>query len=93
MVKGCEKRVVVYKSRGSKYFSEVYFIMKEDERQKNGDKKDIIAEANKIINECATRKRKKKTRKREIFLRILFFVSGAILAFPLYLLFSFSECF
>ncbi len=93
MVKGCEKRVVVYKSRGSKYFSEVYFIMKEGAKEKNEEKKDIIAEANKIISECAIRKRRKRTRKRELFVRILFLLSGAVLAFPLYLLFSFLECF
>ena len=76
MVKGCERRLVIYKSTNSKYFSEIHFIMKEEIDTKNEKRNDIIAEANKIVEESMIKSEKlnKKARKRLSFL--LFFLLG-----------------
>ena len=63
MVKGCERRLVIYKSNNSKYFSEVHFIMKEELDCKKADKRDIIAEANKIVDESTSQNKNSKQRK------------------------------
>ena len=76
MVKGCERRLVIYRSKNSKYFSEIHFIMKEEADTKNVKKRDIIAEANKIVEESMPKNenQRKKTRKKLSFL--LFFLLG-----------------
>ena len=76
MIKGCERRLVIYKSKNSKYFSEVHFIMKEEIDSKKELRKDIIAEANKIVNESTSQCAKAKKRKSERRSKFLFFFFG-----------------
>lgn len=52
MVRGYQKRVIFVKNTGSKLFDEAYFILSERESEK-GKKADMIAEANRIIEENA----------------------------------------
>ena len=63
MVKGCERRLVIYKSKNSKYFSEIHFIMKEEIDAKSEKRRDIIAEANKIVEESVPKSAKRKKRR------------------------------
>lgn len=71
MVKGCERRVVVYKSNDSKYFCEAYFFLKPTLDRHDCKKRDMIEEANRIIREsafCDTKK--KRVRARTLVLRV-----------------------
>lgn len=50
MFDGAEKKVIVLKNTGSRYFEEAYFIVKEKISQR-ADDSDMIKEANRIVNE------------------------------------------
>ena len=52
MVRGYQKRVIFVKNTGSRLFDEAYFVLSERESEKE-KKADIIAEANRIIEENA----------------------------------------
>ena len=53
MVKGCERRVVVYKSNDSKYFCEAYFFIKPSFERHDVKKRELLDEANRIVKESA----------------------------------------
>ena len=84
MVKGCERRVVVYKSNKSKYFYEAHFILKEGVKLHSETKRDILEEANRIIRESTGQKRKEKQKNRERVIRGVFFLSGILSFFVVY---------
>lgn len=86
MVKGCERRLVIYKSKNSKYFSEVHFIMKEDVDCKKEKRRDIIAEANKIVDETNMQTEFVKRKKREKLSKFLFFLLGAAFSSAFFLI-------
>ena len=69
MVKGCERRVVVYKSNGSKYFCEAHFFLKPTLDMKIVRRADMLEEANRIIreSELASPKRVKKRARSPVF--------------------------
>lgn len=50
MVRGYQKRVIFVKNTGSRIFDEAYFVLSEREPDKK-EKIDMIAEANRIIEE------------------------------------------
>lgn len=85
MVKGCERRLVIYKSKNSKYFSEVHFIMKEDLDGKKENRRDIIAEANKIVDE-ANMQGELGGRKRKKLSKLLFFLLGCAFSSAFFLI-------
>ena len=84
MVKGCERRLVIYKSKDSKYFSEVHFIMKEEIDSKKALRRDIIEEANKIVSESTSLGEKRRKRKREKSSKLLFFFLGIAFSSPFF---------
>ena len=51
MVRGCQKRVIFLKNTDSTVFSEAYFIVNEDKENENLGERDLVCEANRIINE------------------------------------------
>ena len=57
MYKGNQKRMIAIKDPGSKYFEEAYFIMKEDRERDESEIKDMIEEANRIIENGLKKKR------------------------------------
>ena len=69
MVKGCEKRVIVYKSNDSKYFDKAYFFMKSEVCDKSYKKTDILDEANRIVKESVFLPRGKS--KKSVFFWVL----------------------
>ena len=69
MVKGCERRVVVYKANDSKYFDEAYFFMKPEVCDKSYKKTDILEEVNRIVKESVVSPNGKS--KKKVFLWIL----------------------
>ena len=86
MVKGCERRLVIYKSKNSKYFSEVHFIMKEEVDGKKADRRDIISEANKIVDESTAQHKNSRNKKRERLSKLLFFLSGVAFSSSIFLI-------
>ncbi len=81
MVKGCERRVIVYKSNDSKYFYEAYFFMKPEVCAKSYKKSDIIEEANRIVKESALGDGVRvKRRVREALLYASVFILGGVLS-------------
>ena len=87
MVKGCERRVVIYKCKESKYFYEAHFIMKDGLELGRGKKSDIIAEANRIVGECSFDKSKGKKKRQAVF-RITIFALSFLSGFLAHLLLS-----
>lgn len=87
MVKGCERRVVIYKTKESRYFSEAHFIMKDGLELDRERRRDVIEEANRIVRECSF-DRKKKIDKKGIFLRVLFVFGGFLAGFFARFIFS-----
>ena len=78
MVKGCERRVIVYKSKDSKYFLEAHFFVKPELCRRDYDKRDILDEANRIIEEsCGSRRRRINT-KAAIFSLFSFLFGSAL---------------
>lgn len=51
MVKGCEKRMIRLQNTGSRMFEEVYFVLREDLPGEGCETRDILAEANRIVEE------------------------------------------
>ncbi len=89
MVKGCERRVVVYKSNGSKYFCEAHFFIKPTLDMKIVRRADMLEEANRIIREselCRAPKQKKRTR--ALVFRVILFLFGCALSSAVTLLIS-----
>ena len=78
MVKGCERRVIVYKSKDSKYFLEAHFFVKPEICRRDYDKRDILDEANRIIEESCGSRRRRNT-KAAIF-SLFSFLFGAALS-------------
>ena len=74
MIKGCKKNLVVMKNIGSDYIDEAYFILK-DELPAGTAGGDIIKEANRIISEYQTGRKKPR-----LSFSLVSFVLGAIAA-------------
>ena len=83
-MRGCQKKIVYLKNTGSKIFDEAYFVISDRNERKGQVSDDMIAEANRIIEEC-TRDREKKGKtflgKGGSFIRaFLSFVLGAVIS-------------
>lgn len=74
MIKGCKKNLVVMKNIGSDYIDEAYFILK-SELPAGAAGADIVKEANRIIAEYRTGKKRK-----HLPFSLTSFVLGAIAA-------------
>lgn len=66
MVKGTQKQMVVLRTNGSHYYEEAYFVLRDGYRSVGESKDTMMAEANRILDECMLmpqpRKRKKLSR-------------------------------
>ena len=51
MLKGCQRRIIMVKDTGSRYFDSAYFVIKHDLPQ-NSRESDMLAEAHRMINAC-----------------------------------------
>ena len=77
MVKGAQKRMVVVKINDSEVFEEAYFVLRHESR---GEENDMVAEANRIIEECGGRKGKRsKYRIKELIRAAALFLGGGTL--------------
>lgn len=56
MMKGAQKQMIVLRTGGSRYFDEAYFVLKSGKKPEKGEKRDLVWEANRILEENDTRK-------------------------------------
>ena len=55
MMKGAQKQMIVLRTGGSRYFDEAYFVLKNEKRPKKSEKRDLVWEANRILEENDTK--------------------------------------
>ena len=83
MLRGCQKKIVFLKNTGSKIFDEAYFVISDKEDNRTLDEPDLIAEANRIIEEnvlCKTGKESLPLVKRIMKNRITVFIAGVLIS-------------
>lgn len=85
LLKGCKKNLIVVKSIGSDYIEEAYLILK-PELPAGVAKEDIVKEANRLVHEYETGKKKKRRSFSLASFLIGAFLTGAV-ALILYLIF------
>jgi hypothetical protein len=77
MIKGAQKRMIVVKTGDSRVFEEAYFVLR---RESRADRLDMLAEANKIIENCGgVRKRGNSHQRTALLYAICGLISGMIL--------------
>ena len=52
LVKGAQKQMIVVKTADSRYFDEAYFVLRREVKGARCVGRDMLAEANKILEEC-----------------------------------------
>ena len=76
MVRGCEKRVVRLQKPDSRWFEEVFFVLRDDPSASSPYAGDIVTEANRLLEEVAM----PRPRRRRGRLPVLPFLLGAALS-------------
>lgn len=84
-MRGCQKKIVYFKNTGSKLFDEAYFVISDKTDKNKAVSDDMIAEANRIIDECSQVEREVRGKtyfgnKRIIKRGLLFFSFGALVS-------------
>ena len=89
MLKGINKRMVVLRMDGNSIYDSALFILKNEPKAKCEADKDMLAEANRIVFEAETNKRKKPRGRRalRVLLSVALFLVGAASGFCLALFF------
>lgn len=62
MVRGCQKKIIYLKNTDSGVFDEAYFLVSDSALGKDMDERDMIAEANRILDECIFNEERKSTK-------------------------------
>lgn len=83
-MRGYQKRVIYLKNTGSDFFKEAYFVIEEDKKTTNSSTKDLVDEANKIIDENFYRRKNRKIKKAVPYLAFLAGMALTSLIFVLY---------
>lgn len=87
-IKGAQKQLVVVRTSGSPYFDEAYFVLRTKEETKKRSNRDILAEANRILQDCTpTQAPQRKKSRRPLFCFLLGSLCGAGLSVFLFFLF------
>lgn len=76
MIKGAQKRMIVVKTADSEVFEEAYFVLRK-EALREGE--DMVREANRIIDESGTSKKKPASRQLLPVISVSCFVLGGML--------------
>ena len=58
MVRGCQKKIIYLKNTGSEVFDEAYFVIGNKGLAQELVERDLIEEANRILDECISYKTK-----------------------------------
>jgi hypothetical protein len=89
MVRGCQKKIIYLKSTGSKVFDEAYFVVSDKSPSDNLAERDMVQEANRILDECVFTTEsgsKFKTVKKFVKVNGIPFITGIILGIIIVLL-------
>ena len=73
-MRGCERKIIMLKGTDSEIFDEAYFLIRRD--LKEGKAKEIVSEAQRIVDMNKTQQRQKRSRKREVITFVLGVLSG-----------------
>ena len=79
MLRGYQRKIIFLKNIGSDIFDEAYLVMNERYEKERFVKKNMISEAEKIINESLDRNGKHRINKRTLLCVSISFLIGAIL--------------
>ena len=87
MVRGCQRKIIYLKNTDSQAFDEAYFLINE-ERSRTMGEKELIREANRIVEESLgyKDKRKKQNRTGLIIYGVSTFLLGALVSSGLWIL-------
>lgn len=85
-MRGYQRRVIFLKNTGSALFEEAYFVMRSLEMAEGRTEADMVAEADRIIEENFG-KRRKRAEKRRLLSLAFSFMGGALLTLTIALLF------
>lgn len=91
MIKGCQKKMIVLRGVESRYFTEAFFVLRDD-CPDAVPRADMVSEANRIISESASGARSAHQRKKKLSPRaaaFFYFSAGAAIPTSLSLLFFF----
>ncbi len=77
MIKGCQKKIIIIKDTGNKYFEEAHFIVKNECLGSEINEYNIIKDATAIVNDYKSSIKLKRT-KRNIFKHLLYFILGVL---------------
>ena len=80
MVKGCEKRMIRWKSPDSRVFEEVFFVLRDCEA--GMAERDIVAEATRILTESTGEAGRARPHRTPLFPFLLGAACGALTLFP-----------
>ena len=70
MVRGCQKKIIYLKNTDSEVFDEAYFVLTDKAIDEGISERDMLKEANKILDECIfDEERKSKKLKIKAFLK------------------------
>ena len=62
-MRGCERKVIMLKGTDSEIFDEAYFLIRRDCKESDG--REIVSEAQRIVNMNTTRRRHTSRKKKE----------------------------
>ena len=83
MLRGCQKQMIVLQTQQSTIFESAFFVLRRDNGSMRQD--DMLAEANRIIGEGVTVRKKR----RRFWWACVSFLLGALLGAAIFALFSF----
>ena len=85
MVRGYQKRIIHLKNTESAVFDEAFFLV--NERSSKGMcERELIREANRIVDDSLREKENRANKIREYFLRAVFLFTGAAISSAIWLL-------
>ena len=90
MLKGCNKRVVYMKNTDSDMFEEAYFIVRA-KHTPHSSERDMVAEAERIIRESATEKKRGRRRARTLFSYLMGILSATVFYTVLGIIFFYTS--
>lgn len=76
MIKGAQKRMIVVKTADSEIFEEAYFVLR---KSNTGEGEDMVREANRIIEESGTRRKKSTSGRLLPVISVSCFLCGGLL--------------
>ena len=81
MIKGAQKQMIVVRTGNSPYFDEAYFVLRKEVKTL-GENRDILQEANRILEESrfSTRQGSKRGRRGWLSFAVGLFSGGAVAA-------------